>query len=171
MRPQSIFCFIYFFKYIHSANVIHRDLKPANILVNEDCDIKICDFGMSRTPEQIMTMYVATRWYRAPELVLSNGQYSAAVDIWSCGCILAELYNRQPLFKCTHKQNPLVAICKLLGSPQESELEEMGVKTFPLSVPKNTPGVPIESLVPKAPKVARDLILKMLTFDPVYLII
>ncbi len=112
-------------------------------------------------------MYVATRWYRAPELIISGGQYSTAVDIWSTGCIMAELYNRDPLFRCTHKQNPLVAICKAMGSPEETDLEDMGVKILPLGVPMGIPGVSIENLVPKAPKVAQDLILKMLTFNPV----
>jgi mitogen-activated protein kinase 1/3 len=114
-----------------------------------------------------MTMYVATRWYRAPELILSYKQYTTAVDIWSCGCILAELYNREPLFKCFQKQNPLFMICKLLGSPSESDLEEMKVKSLPVGVPKASMALPIDNLVPRAPKDAKDLILKMLTFNPV----
>ena len=93
-------------KYIHSANVLHRDLKPGNLLVNADCELKICDFGLARgisekvlVKENLMTEYVATRWYRAPEIMLSYKSYTKAIDIWSVGCIFAELLTRQPLFK------------------------------------------------------------------------
>lgn len=86
-------------KYIHSANVIHRDLKPSNLLLNANCDLKICDFGLARptSENESMTEYVVTRWYRAPELLL-NSDYTAAIDIWSVGCIFLELMNRRPLF-------------------------------------------------------------------------
>ena len=101
-------------KYIHSANVLHRDLKPGNLLVNADCELKICDFGLARgfsdTPDVtpgFMTEYVATRWYRAPEIMLSFKSYTKAskkhvfiiVDVWSVGCIMAELLGGKPLFK------------------------------------------------------------------------
>jgi serine/threonine protein kinase len=89
-------------KYIHSANVLHRDLKPANILINANCDLKICDFGMARamasTEASYMTEYVVTRWYRAPELLLSSCQYTAAIDVWSVGCIYMEILTHEPLF-------------------------------------------------------------------------
>lgn len=79
--------------YIHSANVIHRDLKTSNLLVNNDCDIKICDFGLSRASiiekDEGMTNNVATRWYKAPELLLGQTSYTPAIDIWSVGCIMA----------------------------------------------------------------------------------
>lgn len=86
-------------KYIHSANVLHRDLKPSNLLVNANCDLKICDFGLARTTSEndFMTEYVVTRWYRAPELLLNAAEYTAAIDIWSVGCIYMELLNRKPL--------------------------------------------------------------------------
>jgi mitogen-activated protein kinase 7 len=93
-------------KYIHSANVLHRDLKPGNLLVNADCELKICDFGLARgfaeTQDQttgFMTEYVATRWYRAPEIMLSFRCYTTAIDMWSIGCIFAELLGNKPLFK------------------------------------------------------------------------
>ena len=86
-------------KYIHSANVLHRDLKPSNLLVNANCDLKICDFGLARTTSEndFMTEYVVTRWYRAPELLLNAADYTASIDIWSVGCIYMELLNRKPL--------------------------------------------------------------------------
>lgn len=87
-------------KYIHSANVIHRDLKPSNLLLNANCDLKICDFGLARpnAENEFMTEYVVTRWYRAPELLLNSSDYTAAIDVWSVGCIFMELMNRKPLF-------------------------------------------------------------------------
>lgn len=88
-------------KYIHSANILHRDLKPSNLLLNASCDLKVCDFGLARTgntASQYMTEYVVTRWYRAPELLLSCDTYGPAIDIWSVGCILGELLGRRPMF-------------------------------------------------------------------------
>ena len=78
-------------KYIHSAGVIHRDLKPSNILINENCDLKICDFGLARLQDPQMTGYVSTRYYRAPEIMLTWQKYDTEVDLWSVGCILAEM--------------------------------------------------------------------------------
>ena len=97
-------------KYIHSANVLHRDLKPSNLLVNSNCDLKVCDFGLARgvydneqmrdtnRQQPMLTEYVVTRWYRAPEIMLACHEYDKPVDIWSTGCILAELLNRKPYF-------------------------------------------------------------------------
>ncbi|KAF3611328.1 hypothetical protein DY000_02050173 [Brassica cretica] len=92
-------------KFIHTANVFHRDLKPKNILANSDCKLKICDFGLARVsfndaPSAIFwTDYVATRWYRAPELCGSFfSKYTPAIDIWSIGCIFAEMLTGKPLF-------------------------------------------------------------------------
>ena len=88
-------------KYIHSANVLHRDLKPSNLLLNSNCDLKICDFGLARGVEdeqKDLTEYVVTRWYRAPEIMLACQEYTKAIDMWSVGCIFAELLARSPLF-------------------------------------------------------------------------
>jgi tRNA A-37 threonylcarbamoyl transferase component Bud32 len=95
-------------KYIHSCKVLHRDLKPSNLLVNANCDLKICDFGLARGVRDkdeeggggtmLLTEYVVTRWYRAPEIMLACHEYSYPIDVWSVGCIFAELIQRKPYF-------------------------------------------------------------------------
>lgn len=120
-------------KMIHSANVIHRDLKPSNILINENCDLKICDFGLARLNNgddidndgnsfSLLTEYVATRWYRAPEIMLNYSQYTTSIDLWSVGCILAELFIYSPLFPGSNYKNQLMLIFQLLGTPNDSDL-------------------------------------------------
>lgn len=84
-------------KYLHSAHIMHRDLKPQNLLVDRNCDLRICDLGLARLSEHMnndQTVYVVTRWYRAPELLLGKRDYDKSIDLWSCGCILAELLER-----------------------------------------------------------------------------
>jgi mitogen-activated protein kinase 1/3 len=90
--------------YLHSANIMHRDIKPSNILMNMNCDLKICDFGLSRgiyqniQEQDKVTKYVVTRWYRAPEVVLNTSSYTGIIDLWSVGCVFAELLGRKPIF-------------------------------------------------------------------------
>lgn len=111
-------------KYVHSADVLHRDLKPSNLLLNASCDLKICDFGLARTNEAPtnMTEYVVTRWYRAPELLLNAECYTPAIDMWSVGCIIAEMLGRRPVFPGKDYIDQLKLICKALGSPSEAEM-------------------------------------------------
>jgi mitogen-activated protein kinase 15 len=90
-------------KYMHTGKVIHRDLKPSNVLVNSNCSIKLCDFGLvrclkSEKDQAVMTEGVATRWYRAPEILFGSRNYSTPADIWSFGCIIYELLAQKPLF-------------------------------------------------------------------------
>uniref|UniRef100_A0A0D9XR57 mitogen-activated protein kinase n=1 Tax=Leersia perrieri TaxID=77586 RepID=A0A0D9XR57_9ORYZ len=119
-------------KYIHTANVFHRDLKPKNILANADCKLKICDFGLARvafsdTPTAIFwTDYVATRWYRAPELCGSFfSKYTPAIDIWSIGCIFAELLTGKPLFPGKNVVHQLDIITDLLGTPSTEAISRI----------------------------------------------
>ncbi|PAV73558.1 hypothetical protein WR25_10407 isoform B [Diploscapter pachys] len=103
-------------KYLHSANILHRDIKPGNLLVNSNCILKICDFGLARIwdqrDRQNMTHEVVTQYYRAPELLMGARRYTAAVDIWSVGCIFAELLQRKILFQA---QGPVEQVILLLN--------------------------------------------------------
>lgn len=144
-------------KYIHSANVLHRDLKPGNLLVNADCELKICDFGLARGLSDsqdtgFMTEYVATRWYRAPEIMLAHRNYTKAIDMWSVGCILAELLGGKPLFKGRDYVDQLNQILGVLGTPDDATLTRIGserAQIYLRSLPK-TKTVPWKHLYPAA---------------------
>lgn len=135
-------------KYVHSAKVIHRDLKPRNLLVNANCDLKICDFGLARMNFSNMefqtcpmTEYVCTRWYRAPEVLCSWTDYTSAIDIWSIGCIFAEMLARKPLFPGHNTQHQLQLIITFTGSPGNEELVKISndkCRRFIESLPNTT---------------------------------
>eukprot|EP00762_Andalucia_godoyi_P008249 ANDGO_02996.mRNA.1 Extracellular signal-regulated kinase 1 len=159
-------------KYIHSASVLHRDLKPSNLLVNGNCDLKICDFGLARAvdPEDAinLTEYVVTRWYRPPELLLMCPTYSKEVDVWSVGCILAELINRRPIFPGKDYVHQLQLIFEVIGTPAEHESRHV---TNPEAIRylknlKPRPPVDLRKVIPTGTPEALDLIKRMLTFDP-----
>ncbi|EEF39381.1 cyclin-dependent kinase G-2 [Ricinus communis] len=108
--------------YLHENWVIHRDLKTSNILLNDDGKLKICDFGLSRQytdPLKPYTSTVVTLWYRAPELLLGSRHYSTAIDMWSVGCIMAELLMKEPLFQGRTEIDQLDKIFSILGTPKE----------------------------------------------------
>jgi mitogen-activated protein kinase 1/3 len=120
-------------KAMHSVGCFHRDLKPGNILVSKDCQLRITDFGLARFMDEStrageneageQTTYVVTRWYRCPELLLApNLPYTEAVDLWSCGCILAELINRKPLLPGKDHLHQIQMIFNLLGYKDIDEL-------------------------------------------------
>ncbi|CRK94274.1 CLUMA_CG007789, isoform A [Clunio marinus] len=161
-------------KYIHSANVLHRDLKPSNLLLNTTCDLKICDFGLARVadPEHdhtgFLTEYVATRWYRAPEIMLNSKGYTKSIDIWSVGCILAEMLSNRPIFPGKHYLDQLNHILGVLGSPSQEDLDcivNEKARSYLQSLPFK-PKVPWNKLFPQADQKALDLLGKMLTFNP-----
>eukprot|EP00906_Rhabdomonas_costata_P016968 RCo024395 len=167
--------------YIDKAGVIHRDITPANILVNANCDLKICDFGLARTKCNWteMTDYVCMRWYRAPELVMEETNYTSKVDIWACGCIMAELLNNrhqpyQPLFRGEDRIKQLGAILKIIGTPSEEDMANVGSEMARRYIRKhhsNLLGVNFADLL-RTPDGARlspdalDLVQRMLTFNP-----
>ncbi|KAJ5708295.1 hypothetical protein N7488_008096 [Penicillium malachiteum] len=155
-------------KYVHSAGVVHRDLKPSNILVNENCDLKICDFGLARVTEAQMTGYVSTRYYRAPEIMLTWRRYNEKVDIWSAACIFAEMLLGQPLFLGKNHIDQFCVITKLLGSPPDNVIANVtspNTMSFVRSLPKRS-RKPWSALIPRANAKATLLLDKMLQYDP-----
>ncbi|XP_059633565.1 cyclin-dependent kinase G-2-like isoform X2 [Cornus florida] len=110
-------------KYLHDNWVLHRDLKTSNLLLNNRGELKICDFGLARQygiPLKPYTHLVVTLWYRAPELLLGGKQYSTAIDMWSLGCIMAELLSKEPLFNGKTEFDQLDKIFRTLGTPNET---------------------------------------------------
>ncbi|XP_060736917.1 mitogen-activated protein kinase 13 [Tachysurus vachellii] len=154
-------------KYIHSAGIIHRDLKPGNLAVNQDCELKILDFGLARHADQEMTGYVVTRWYRAPEVILNWMHYNQTVDIWSVGCIMGEMFNGKTLFKGKDYMDQLVQIMKVTGTPGPEfieKLESQEAKNYVKSLPFY-PRKDFSALFPRASEQAVDLLEKMLVLD------
>ncbi|KAJ5661776.1 uncharacterized protein N7477_009392 [Penicillium maclennaniae] len=109
-------------KYAHSAGVFHHDLKPSQILVNRNCDLKICNFGIAHVQNSSTTAYDSILHYKAPELLFSTQNYHGQTDIWSAGCIFAEMLVGKPLFPGDNSIHQLHAITKLLGSPPDHML-------------------------------------------------
>lgn len=154
-------------KYVHSAGIIHRDLKPSNIAVNEDCELKILDFGLARPTETEMTGYVATRWYRAPEIMLNWMHYNQTVDVWSVGCIMAEMLTGKTLFPGTDHIDQLTRILLLCGTPEEETLSKITseearnyIRSLPKMEKKN-----FHEVFRGANPLAIDLLEKMLELD------
>uniref|UniRef100_S4RYQ1 Mitogen-activated protein kinase 15 n=1 Tax=Petromyzon marinus TaxID=7757 RepID=S4RYQ1_PETMA len=162
-------------KYIHSGNVIHRDQKPSNVLLDGECFVKLCDFGLARSLKQIrdepgdpaLTEYVATRWYRAPEILLASPRYTKGVDMWSVGCIVGEMLLGKAIFPGTSTLNQIERIMSVIPQPSKEDvlaikseyggsvLEKMGRQRQSL-----------ESLLPNAPPNALDLLKRLLVFNP-----
>lgn len=162
-------------KYMHTANVYHRDLKPKNILANANCKLKICDFGLARVafndaPTAVLwTDYVATRWYRAPELCGSfSSKYTPAIDIWSIGCIFAEVLTGKPLFPGKSVVHQLELITDLLGTPSADTISGVRndkARKYLLDMRKKQP-VPFSHKFINVDPLALRLLQKMLAFDP-----
>ena len=164
--------------HMHASGVLHRDLKPKNVLVNADCKVKLCDFGLARpllhqrrTQTAVAwTDYVATRWYRAPELCgCFYGHYTPAVDIWSVGCIFAEIMsNGRPLFPGRNTVDQLQLITDLCGKPPAHVIDAIPnrrARAFLHAMPAKAPR-DLAALFPAANAEALDLLRRLLEFDP-----
>ena len=160
--------------YCHRLRVLHRDLKPQNLLINREGELKLADFGLARAfgiPVRSYTHEVVTLWYRSPDVLLGSRKYSTPVDVWSIGCIFAEMTNGRPLFPGTSESNQLDLIFNKLGTPTEKnypaivELPDYkkyksSFKTYP------TPSGGLRALCPTLNAHGVDLLGRMLQYDP-----
>lgn len=161
-------------KFIHSAGIIHRDLKPSNILINSEAYIKICDFGLARcttstsNKDVTMTDYVATRWYRAPEILLGSTKYTTQADMWSIGCIFGELLCGKPLFPGTSTLSQINKVLEVSGKPTKDDIESIqsDLAATMLETIVVTKTKSLKSLFPKSNSVELDLLAKLLHFNP-----
>lgn len=171
--------------YMHSAKLVHRDLKPQNILVDPDDTITVCDFGLGRSLESLLepspseeereflpltskfTHYVVTRWYRAPEIILGSEQYDYASDMWSVGCIMAEILLREPLFPAQSSHEQLREILLRLGTPAPADCDWIENRAlFEQVKPKENLASNLDTVFRLYHPVVIDLLKKLLTFDP-----
>ena len=184
-------------KYMHSGDLLHRDIKPSNLLLNAECQVKVADFGLARSlaPEDrspqgpgggagahgggvsggavVLTDYVATRWYRAPEILLGSTNYTFGVDMWSCGCILAELLAGRPMFPGKSTLDQIERILDVTGYPSSADLASCDspyaaemLASLHEAPPPQQPRRPLRHLFPEAPPDALDLLHKLLHFSP-----
>lgn len=159
-------------KFIHSASVLHRDLKPSNLLVNSNCDLAICDFGLARGVDDDagkLTEYVVTRWYRAPELLCETKDYDEAIDVWSVGCIFAEMLRRKPFFRGDTPQHQLETVISVLGMPSEDAMSFVQHEAARKAIHAGAECEPyaFASYFPRdTSTTALDLLQKLLVFDP-----
>ena len=155
--------------YIHSLGICHRDIKPQNLLVNEKtCTLKLCDFGSAKTlvKGEPNVSYICSRYYRAPELIFGATDYSTAIDVWSSGCVMAELLIGQPLFPGESGVDQLVEIIKVLGTPTRQQIKSMNPNYTEFKFP-HLPKNPWDRVFrPRTPENAVTLVAKILMYEP-----
>lgn len=167
--------------FCHENRVLHRDLKPQNLLINKRGELKLADFGLARAfgiPVNTFSNEVVTLWYRAPDVLLGSRTYSTSIDVWSVGCIMAEMTSGVPLFRGRDNNDQLMQIIRILGTPDEHTIkrilhESPEIQYRPLP---RLPKVPFQTLFPKMHPLgtclsivfhtAIDLLDKLLQFDP-----
>ncbi|XP_050686419.1 extracellular signal-regulated kinase 2-like [Eriocheir sinensis] len=166
-------------RYLHSGSVIHRDLKPSNLLVDSDCHVKVADFGLARSVEPnahiepqgdpTLTNYVATRWYRAPEILLNSKRYTLGVDMWSLGCILGEMLLGKPMFPGSSTIDQIERIMAVIPPPARDDLHHVSSQYASTLLNKPHGGrapKTLRDLLTGAPPDAIDLLEKLMVFNP-----
>jgi len=164
-------------KYMHTGGLLHRDIKPSNLLLNTECHMKVADFGLARSiasvesggsAKPVLTDYVATRWYRAPEILLGSTKYTKGVDIWSVGCIMGELFGGKPMFPGTSTMNQLDKILAVTGQPPQDDIDAIDspfaatmLESLPSSSKKS-----LQEMYPQASAEAISLMQACLQFNP-----
>ncbi|KAH8120526.1 Pkinase-domain-containing protein [Phellopilus nigrolimitatus] len=174
--------------FCHENRVLHRDLKPQNLLINKKGELKIGDFGLARAfgvPVNTFSNEVVTLWYRAPDVLLGSRTYNTSIDVWSCGCIFAEMISGVPLFRGRDNQDQLLHIMRIVGTPDDRTLKKIATDSVRLNrrqlindslikaQPEITlkqypryPKIPFQQIIPKATPQACDLLDRLLQFDP-----
>lgn len=158
-------------EFCHFHNIIHRDIKPENILVSKSGIVKICDFGFARTlaqPGEAYTDYVATRWYRAPELLVGDTKYGRAVDIWAVGCLLSEMLTGEPLFPGDSDIDQLYHIIRCFGNltPRHKEVFQRNPLFVGMRLPEVRDIVPLEKKFTRVSTESLALMKQCLQLDP-----
>ncbi|PXF44943.1 Mitogen-activated protein kinase 14 [Gracilariopsis chorda] len=180
LNAEHVKCFMFQLlravNFLHSARVFHRDLNPSNILVDSNCQLRVCDFGLARAAfqrdEEILfwTDYVATRWYRAPELILAHStKYSTAIDMWSVGCIFAEMLGRgKPLFPGLNAQHQFELILNVTGKPSQAVIDRIGDQRLAQALERlpSKPPASLAAIYKDADAGAIYLLQRLLAFDP-----
>uniref|UniRef100_A0A0M3IYR1 Mitogen-activated protein kinase n=1 Tax=Anisakis simplex TaxID=6269 RepID=A0A0M3IYR1_ANISI len=180
IHKQYIMCQLFrAVRFLHSGNVLHRDLKPSNVLLDADCRVKLADFGLARSLSQLedypegtnmpeLTEYVATRWYRSPEILLAAKRYTKGVDMWSLGCILGEMLIGRALFPGTSTINQIERIMNTIARPSKCDIESIG-SLYAASVLEKMPQrphKPLETFIVNPNPYALDLVNRLLIFAP-----
>jgi glycogen synthase kinase 3 beta len=175
MYPPILFVKLFLFQvfsglhYLHSIGITHRDIKPTNIIVDSDTgELKICDFGSAKMlkPGEKSVAYIASRYYRAPELVMGCTEYTTKIDIWATGCVFAEcIMGGVPIFPGTSSESQLTEIFKVIGPPTESDLSSF-IHTYRLENPQRATTSLERTLPTYTPFDIVDLLKKIFVYDP-----
>lgn len=154
--------------YIHSQGICHRDIKPQNLLINADTgELKLCDFGSAKilNPSEPNVSYICSRYYRAPELIFGATNYTTKIDVWSAGCVMAELILGQPLFPGELGIDQLVEIIKILGTPSKDQIKNMNPNYMEHKFPQIKP-IPLNKIFKKMSNDCIQFLIRVLQYSP-----
>jgi serine/threonine protein kinase len=175
LDPMTVRSFMYQLlkgtSFCHENRVLHRDLKPQNLLINRKGELKLGDFGLARAfgvPVNTFSNEVVTLWYRAPDVLLGSRTYNTSIDVWSCGCIFAEMISGVPLFRGRDNQDQLLHIMRIVGTPDDRVLRKIATESPEITLKQypRYPKISFAQVLPKASPQALDLLERLLQFDP-----